>query len=187
MRTTEEGDERAVTVRGRRRGTARHRVPSVTARRVEVHRPERLPPAARVHPLLTLFVSEDENTDAGTPQLHALFALLDAVGAAEVHQRTAAQTSWRLLESARPSVALRLEITAPADACGVVDLLMDAEVYGKVWQLIRGGRWVGITSSDRLRPHEDGSAAGIDEVFAACIPIDSVPPPMLAEMIHAAA
>jgi hypothetical protein len=156
----------------------------VATRKVEVYRPDRLPPFAKVHPLLTFFVSEEERPGVGAPQLHELFALLDKVGAAEVHRRTAVRTSWRLLESAHPQVVLRLEISMPAVARGVVDLMMDADVYRQVWQLIRDGQWIGITSSERLHPHPDGSAAGIDEAFTACIPLDSAPPPALEVMAH---
>jgi hypothetical protein len=56
---------------------------------------------------------------------------------------------------------------------GVVDVMMDADDYRQVWQEIREGRWVGITSSGRLPAHTDGSEADLDEVFAACIPLDS--------------
>jgi hypothetical protein len=82
-------------------------------------------------------------------------------------------------------VALRIEISEPTDARGVVDVLMDPEDYRKAWDSIRGAHWVGITTSERLRPHADGSAAGLDEVFAACIPIMSSPPPAPLELDHA--
>lgn len=167
----------------RRRGP---RARSVPARKIEVYRPGRVPPAAWVHPLLTFFVSEDERDSTGVPQLRALFTLLDSVGAAEVHQRTAAHTSWRLLEAAEPRVVLRLEISEPADARGVLDLMMDAGDYREAWQLIQGGHWIGITTGDRLRPHEDGTGTALDEAFAACIPLSTTPPPALAEMAHAA-
>lgn len=161
------------------------RAPKIEARRIEVYRPGRVPPAARVHPLLTFFIAEDERSWAGAPQLQALFALLDTVGAAEVHHRTTARTSWRLLEADRPRVALRLEISQPTDARGVIDLTMDAGVYGEVWKQIQGGQWIGITTGDRLRPHADGSGTILDEAFAACIPLASAPPPALTEMAHA--
>jgi hypothetical protein len=147
----------------------------------------RLPPAARVHPLLTLFVSEGEASIAKAPPLRALFALLDRVGAAEVHRRTLVHASWHLLETERPRVALRLEISEPADARGVVEVVIDAADYQRAWGSIRGGRWVGITSRRRLHPHADGSALQIDETFAACIPVDAEPPPELAMMAHATA
>jgi hypothetical protein len=158
---------------------------SIAAQKVQVSGPGRLPPAARVHPLLTLFVSEDERTDA-VPELRALFELLDKVGAAEVYQRTAARTSWWLLGTGNPHVALRLEISEPTDARGVVEVLINVEDYRRAWDSIRDAHWVGITTSDRLRPHADGSAAGLDEVFAACIPIMSSPPPAPLELTHAA-
>lgn len=164
----------------------RPRVRSVRTRKVEVYRPDRMPPAAWVHPLLTFFVSEGEQSRADAPPLRALFALLDEVGAAEVHHRTAARTSWRLLEAARPRVVLRLEISEPVEARGVVDLKMDVGVYRELWHLVQGGRWIGITTGERLRPHADGSAARLDEVFAACIPLDSAPPPAPGELVHAA-
>lgn len=159
---------------------------SVLAQRVEVSVPRRVPPAARLHPLLTVFVSEGETSIAETPPLRALFALLDQVGAAEVHRRTLVHTSWFLVEGERPRVVLRLEISEPADARGVVEVGIDAVDYQRAWESIREGRWVGITSGLRLHPHADGSAPEIDEAFAACIPVDADPPPELAAMAHAA-
>lgn len=190
MRATDQSDRRSTRTpkpgQGRRPGP-RSRSPracSVTARKVEVYRPGRLPPAAKVHPLLTFYVAEDGSPGVGAPQLHELFVLLDEVGAAEVHRRTAARTSWRLVGSDHPRVALRLEISAPAAAHGVIDLIMDADAYRQAWQLIRDGQWIGITSAERLPAHADGSALGIDEVFAACIPVDTTPPPALDDMLH---
>jgi hypothetical protein len=159
---------------------------SVLAQQVEVSVPRRVPPAARLHPLLTVFVSEGEASIAQTPPLQALFALLDQVGAAEVHRRTLVHTSWYLVEAERPRVALRLEISEPPDARGVVEVVIDAADYQRAWESTRGGRWVGITSRRRLHPHADGSAPEIDEAFAACIPVDADPPPKLATMAHVA-
>lgn len=170
--------------RTRKAGGGR-RACAVKARKVEVHRPSRMPPAARLHPLLTLFVAEDAPTVSEIAPLHALFALLDEVGAAEVYRRTAARTSWRLVESKHPHVALRLEISAPSGAEGVVEVTMDVEDYRQVWQEVRGGGWVGITSSKRLHRHEDGSEADLGEAFAACIALESTPPPELDAMTHA--
>jgi hypothetical protein len=156
----------------------------VSAQKVEVHRPGRLPPCARVHPMLTIFVTQDER--AGAPQLAALFALLDQVGAAEVHRRTKVRTSWRMLGSAHPRVALHMEISEPADARGALDLTIDAEDYRRAWNEICGGHWVGITTGARLHPHDDGTDADLDEAFASCIPLESTPPPSPSEMGHAA-
>lgn len=154
------------------------------AQRVEVSVPRRVPPGARLNPLLTLFVSEDAaNSDA--PPLRALFELLDRAGASEVHRRTLIHTSWHLMEKDEDQVALRLEISEPADARGVVEVVMDAEDYQRAWESVRDGRWVGITSGQRLPPHADGSALRVDEVFAACIPVDADPPLALAAMARA--
>lgn len=155
------------------------------AQRVEVSVPRRVPPAARLHPLLTLFVSEEETAISQAPPLRALFALLDQAGAVEVHRRTLARTSWHLTDTDRPEVTLRLEISEPADARGVVEVVMDAADYERAWDSIREGRWVGITSGRRLHPHPDGSALPVDEAFAASIPVDSDPPPELAVMARA--
>jgi hypothetical protein len=158
-------------------------VPRLRAQRVEVSVvPRRLPPAARVHPLLTLFVSESESSIAKATPLRALFTLLDEAGSAEVHRRTHVHTSWLLLEKEQPLVALRLEISEPVDARGVVDVVMDATDYQRVWESIRDARWVGITSKRRLHPHADGSALPVDEAFAACIPLLADPPPATAAM-----
>jgi hypothetical protein len=153
------------------------------AQQVEVSVPPRVPPAARVHPLLTLFVSE-EAAASKSPPLRALFALLDQAGPVEVHRRTRADTSWRLTGTKRPLVTLRLEISEPEDARGIVDVVMDAADYERAWESIREGRWVGITSKRRLHPHTDGSALRVDEAFAACIPVDAELPPQLAAMAH---
>jgi hypothetical protein len=160
------------------------RVARVSAQRVEVNRPGRLPPAARVQPLLTLYLEEDERA-AAAPQLNALFALLDEVGAAAVHDRTTARTSWRMLGREHPRVALFLEISKPTEARGLVEVTMDAEDYREVWSSVRDAHWIGITTDARLRRHEDGSAAALDEVFAACIPIASTPPPDPRQLTHA--
>lgn len=159
------------------------------AQRVEVSVPRRVPPAARLHPLLTLFVSEEETSISQAPPIQALFALLDQAGAAEVRRLTHVHTSWHLMEPERqrPQVAFRLEISEPEDARGVVEVMMDATDYQRAWESIREGRWVGITSKRRLHPHTDGSALRIDEAFAACIPVDAAPPPELAAMARAAA
>lgn len=157
----------------------------VRARLVEVSVPRRVPPAARLHPLLTLFVSEKEASIARTPPLRALFALLDQVGAVEVHRRTRLHASWHRFEAEPPRVALRLEISEPADARGVVVVVIDAADYQRAWESVREGRWVGITSRRRLHPHADGSAPDIEEAFAACIALDADAPPELASMAHA--
>jgi hypothetical protein len=158
------------------------------AQQVEVSVPHRVPPAARLHPLLTLFVSEEETAISQAPPLQALFALLDQAGAVEVRRRTHAHTSWHLMdaEQERPEVALRLEISEPADARGVVEVVMDATDYERAWDLLRDGHWLGITSDRRLHPHLDGSALPVDETFPVCIPVDADPPPELAAMARTA-
>jgi hypothetical protein len=149
--------------------------------------PRRVPPGARLHPALALFVSEEPGAIAQAAPLRALFALLDREGAAEVHRRTRARTSWHVVERERSEVALRLEISEPADARGVVELVMDSAEYQRAWQLIREGQWVGITSGRRLRSSADGSQPALEDVFAACIPLDADLPPALAVMAHSAA
>ena len=158
------------------------------AQQVEVSMPKRVPPAARLHPLLTLFVSEEETSISQAPPIQALFALLDQAGAAEVRRLTHVHTSWHFMDTEleRPQVAFRLEISEPLDARGVVEVVMDATDYQRAWESIREGRWVGITSKRRLHPNTDGSAHRIDEAFAACIPVDAAPPPELASMARAA-
>lgn len=162
-----------------REGPARR----LRAQRVEVSvLPRRLPPAARLHPLLTLFVSE-KTASSEAPALSALFALLDQAGPAELRRRSLVDTSWHLTDLEPAQVALRLEVREPAAARGVVEVVMDAAEYQKAWELIRGGRWVGITSKRRLHPHADGSAHQVDEAFAASIPLDAGElPPELAAM-----
>ena len=78
------------------------------------------------------------------------------------------------------------EVTALDSRSGQPQPLLDVEDYRRAWQEIREGRCVGITSSERLRPHAHGTAADMDEVFAACIPLESTPPPALSKMRHAA-
>ena len=168
---------------GRRAGRQRP-VASVRARRVEVSVPRRVPPAAHLHPLLTLFVEEAETAKAAP--LRALFALLDRAGAVEVNRRTHARTSWHIVGATPAQIALRLEISDPPEARGEIDVVIQATDYQCAWEAIRDSHWVGITSPQRLQPRDDGSVHLLDEAFTASLAFDADPPPPWTAIARAA-